>query len=121
MNARPIDERNVGWAEEATKYVVLFWQALGNLKPRALNIGVPYSSAAFELTGARDVTEALDWANANAQGRTFTLYAVDERDVESGGPRRVVQLFGVNPMVKPRLGRAEGGSREPLSGARVQR
>jgi hypothetical protein len=118
VGAQPVDERH-GWEVDATTYHVFFWRALGNLKPRPMHIGVSYSSATFELTGMRDVTEALDWANANADGRTFTLYVCDDRD-----PARFVQLFGVNPTrtsVQPkqrdavsRLFAAHGYGGEPL-------
>ncbi|MGH2935783.1 MAG: hypothetical protein ACRDL2_14900 [Gaiellaceae bacterium] len=100
MEAQPISETSQRWKMDATAYRVFFWRAHGNLKPRAMHIGVGYSSETFELTGVRDVTEALDWANANAQGRTFTLYVVDDRDPGQTG---LIQLFGINPTDSRRL------------------
>jgi len=94
VNVQPVGETSHRWRLEADVYQVFFWRALGNLKPRPLHIGVPYSSATFELTGVRDVFEALDWANANADGRTFTLYVVDNRFPGEVG---LIKVFGINP------------------------
>jgi hypothetical protein len=53
-----------------------------------------YTSFEYELTGCNNVREALAWADENAGAdRSFTLYAVVDRD----GRRGLVRLFGVDP------------------------
>ena len=42
-------------------------------------------------------TEVIDWANAKAAGRMYTLYAVHDR----GDERGLIHLFGVDPTVGP--------------------
>jgi len=61
-------------------YRVYFWK--GN------------SSNEYELTGCRNVREALAWADENAGAdRTYTLYVV----VDTDGIRSLVRLFGIDP------------------------
>lgn len=93
MDAAPYDPRDGRWQAEPTAYRVDFWRPQGNLAPRKLRIGVPYSQDTYALRGARDVAEALDWARANAGDRTFTLHAIYDGLSERGS----VHLFGVNP------------------------
>jgi hypothetical protein len=54
---------------------------------------IMYSARWYELAGAHNAREALAWADENADGRTFTLYAV----VVHGDDRGMVRLFGVDP------------------------
>jgi hypothetical protein len=61
---------------------------------------VVYGSDEWELTDVNDVHEAVDWAEANADGRTYTLYVC----VDSRQNRGLVQLAGVDPTDPEQLG-----------------
>jgi hypothetical protein len=99
---------------------VFFWRPLGDIGPREIAIGVPYESEAYELTDARDVEEALSWAQMNADNRIFTLYAVHDRGSEHG----LIRQAGVDPTVARithdqaasvrKLFAAHGYNQEPL-------
>jgi len=93
MEAAPTDPRDNRREMPPTGYRVDFWEPLGDLNPRPLRIAVPFSQATFELTGARDVADALDWARANAGSRTFTLHAI----CDAASDQILVHLFGINP------------------------
>jgi hypothetical protein len=93
VRARSTDPREDRWRGEPIAYRVDFWKPLGNLNPRRLSIGVPFQSDEWMLTDVRDVSEAIEWADAHADGRTYTLYAV----YESGAERGLIHLLGVNP------------------------
>ena len=72
---------------------------MGSLEPRPLHIGVMVEASEWLLTDVRDVAEAIEWADANADGRTYTLYAVYERGSEHG----LVLLRGLDP-TRSRIG-----------------
>lgn len=120
MVAAPTDPRDGRRETTPSGYRVDFWEPLGNLGPRPLRVGVQHSQATFELTGAPDVAEALEWARANAGGRTFTLHAI----YDDGSEQTLVHLFGINPTKgfvssgqadeARRLFRAHGFEEEPL-------
>jgi hypothetical protein len=93
VHARSTDPREDSWRGEPIAYRVDFWKPLGNLNPRRLSIGVPFQSDEWMLTDVRDVSEAIEWADAHADGRTYTLYAVYER----GSERGLIHLLGVDP------------------------
>lgn len=120
MDAKAVDPRDPRWSDEPTGYRVFFWRARGPIGPRELNVGVPYESETYDLTDARDVEEPLEWARAHADGRTFTLYALHDREPEHG----LIHLAGIHP-TKPsvsdtqavevrRLFSAHGFNDEPL-------
>jgi hypothetical protein len=94
MEAQSTDPRDGRWRQDATAYRVDFWRPLGGLAPRELGIGVMFASDEWLLTGVRDVVEAIAWADANADGRTYTLYAVLDR---GGDARGLILLRGIDP------------------------
>jgi hypothetical protein len=96
MDARSVDPRNSLWTAEPSGYRVDFWRPLGPI-PDDRGLGAPYEADERLITGAGDVTEVIDWANAKAGGRTYTLYAVHDRGDEGG----LIHLFGVDPTVGP--------------------
>ena len=55
------------------------------------------TSYEFEATQARDVGEVIEWANQNAAGRTYTLYAV----FMMGSEKNTILLSGVDPTRAP--------------------
>lgn len=52
-----------------------------------------YSSRWFELRDVHNAREVLAWAEENAAGRSFVIYAV----VDRGEIQGLVRLFGVDP------------------------
>ncbi|MGA1838840.1 hypothetical protein VD659_18125 [Herbiconiux sp. 11R-BC] len=79
---------------DAPNYRVNFWQRSGE---------GAWVLDAFVLTEVRDVSEALEWAEVQANGRPFELFAEgrDEPVGAFGTPRTsgLVRLFGENPNV----------------------
>jgi hypothetical protein len=96
MDARSVDPRDSLWTAEPSGYRVDFWRPLGPI-PDDRGLGALYEADEWLITGAGDVTEVIDWANAKAGGRTYTLYAVHD----GGGERGLIHLFGVDPTVGP--------------------
>lgn len=99
MQAQSADPREDGWHGEPIGYRVDFWRPMGNVEPRPLHIGVMFEASEWLLTHIRDVAEAIEWADANADGRTYTLYAVYER----GSERGLILLRGLDP-TRSRIG-----------------
>jgi hypothetical protein len=86
MNVRPVDPRDIGVEFEPLAYRVYFWKVKGT------EFGVYGTSYEYEISGAEDVAEAIEWANQNAAGRTYTLYAVFMTEEQS-----MIHLLGVDP------------------------
>jgi hypothetical protein len=96
MNIRAVDPtRDRRWFAPPSGYRVRFFTLLSSRTPSSPEVGVPVETEEFELTDAKDVTEALDWANSDAAGRTYTLAAVHDRGTDQG----LIHLFGVDPTV----------------------
>ena len=56
------------------------------------------SSSEFEISGATDVMEVIEWAKENAgPARTYTIYAVVLRGDDSLG---LVRVMGTDPSMK---------------------
>jgi len=96
MDARSVDPRDSLWTAEPSEYRIDFWRPRGPI-PDDRGLGAAYEADEWLVTGAGDVTEVIDWANAKAAGRTYTLYAVHDR----GDERGLIHLFGVDPTVGP--------------------
>ncbi|HEX6758872.1 MAG TPA: hypothetical protein VF086_10770 [Propionibacteriaceae bacterium] len=78
FDARPVDPRDQEWEVHESDYRVYFWDVGGR-------------SDEWELTGCH-VQEAIQWAQHEAAGRTFTLYAV------VGPPGlALIRLLGADP------------------------
>lgn len=82
---------------DSPNFRVDFWQ-----KPSPSGYNKAWSLDAYMLTGAEDVTEVLQWANDNANGRRFEVF-VEIDDTEPVGkfetPRKtsLVRLLGTSP------------------------
>ena len=93
MIVQGIDPRDTEWEVEEPVYRVYFWH-----QPLA-PAGVPqehmmFHSDEYQLSGAVDVGEVLDWARSTARrDQTFTLY-VEHRHGEGPG---LIHLMGVDP------------------------
>jgi hypothetical protein len=85
MDVRPVDPCDTVWELDSPTYRVYFWRARSG----------GYECEEFELD-ARDVDEAIEWAESRAGGRTFTLYAVVD-----GAERGLIRLLGVDPTREP--------------------
>jgi hypothetical protein len=84
MEIRRIDPRTSRWEDHYPTYRVYFW-------------GKAASSYEFELSGATDVYEVVEWAKENAGAdRTFTIYAVGRRGDSVGQ----IRLLGTDPTRK---------------------
>jgi hypothetical protein len=69
MQVRPIDPRDTEWEEDFPTYRVYFFT---DRRP-----GVDgWTSDEFEIRQAPDVRAVLDWAETNAAGRTYIVYAL---------------------------------------------
>lgn len=101
MDIAEIDPRTATWEVESPVYRVYFWErGVGGS-------GVPldrvaFSSNEFEISGAKDVSEVIAWADATAgsvdnarhgEVRTYSLYAVAERH----GSQGLIRLAGSDP------------------------
>ena len=84
LDAHPVDPRDARWEIWDPAYRVCFWRQMG---------GGAWGSREFQVS-ANDVTEAIEWADLNAnEGETYTLFAV----VDHGNDRGVVHLAGHAP------------------------
>jgi hypothetical protein len=88
MNARPVDPRDITSEFEPLAYRVYFW------KVKATEFGVYSTAYEYEISGAKDVAEVIEWANQNAAGRTYTLYV---RFTARPEERSMIQLLGIDP------------------------
>lgn len=99
MDIAEIDPRTSAWEVNSPTYRVYFWErgvgAAGVPRDR-----VGFACTEFEITGARDVSEVIDWAEANAETggrhdgeRTYVLYAVADRNGSTG----LIRLAGDDP------------------------
>lgn len=95
MEELEIDIREGRWAEPtepdgaASTYQVEFWTKLNDPAPP---LAPMWHVETIRLAGARDVREALAWADERAEGRHVTVYV----EVDRGGLGRV-RLVGVDP------------------------
>jgi hypothetical protein len=91
MKIEPGDPFDGRWEEEARKYRIRFWAP----KTGQMRTDPPlvYESYEVELSDVRDVTKVVEWARANAEERTYTIYAV----VDRGPDRGLVLLLGIDP------------------------
>jgi hypothetical protein len=81
MEIRRVDPRTVDWEDYQPAYRVYFWSA-------------DVASDEYELIGASDVGEVLQWADEQRHGRTYTVYAVVSN---SGDGLGTVRLHGDDP------------------------
>ena len=84
MHADPIDPRDVSWEANAPAYRVYFFTDHG-------------ASDEWRLVGARDVHQVIAWADTNAAGRPFVLYAEIDTESGPGRSRGLVRLAGTSP------------------------
>jgi hypothetical protein len=101
VEVRSIDERTTAWENEFPTYRVYFFD--NPLGGRHM-----WTAYTYELTEAHNVQQVLAWADANARGRPYCVYAVifspDVR-VEEDENVGLIQLSGWNP-TSPASGRA---------------
>ena len=81
MESKEVDPRTATWEDDHPTYRVYFW-------------GEAMASYEYELTGASDVQEVLQWAENNRRGRTYTAYVVAMGDKGQDG---IVRLCGADP------------------------
>ncbi len=79
MEVRPVDPRDIEWETDLVAYRVYFWAGT--------------TSDEYEITDAADIHAVIAWAEENAAGRTYTLYA----RLMNGDTPGLVQLSGVDP------------------------
>ena len=95
MKVRSVDERDTRWESEFPAYRVYFWEN---------SSGPPHgwSSYPYELTDVHNVQQVLAWADANARGRTYQVFAVAGSEADVG----LLHLCGSTP-TRPGDPRAE--------------
>ena len=98
MEVRHVDPRDMQWESEPIGYRVYFWEPLEDGRSPRPGEAAPWASDEYELTEVRDVIEALEWADAKADGRRYTLYAVHQRGAPELG---ILHLLGVDPTIAP--------------------
>jgi hypothetical protein len=83
LQVHPVDPRDTSWELWDPRYLVYFWQSLGQ----------GWRSREFELTGG-DVVAVLAWAAAHTQDReSYTVHCI----VESADGTGLVRLTGNDP------------------------
>ncbi len=90
MKAEQADPFDGRWEESGSAYRVRYW---GVKTESRTDPPLVYESTEINISDVADVSEALRWAEDNADGRTFTLYAL----VDRGPDRGLVHLAGVDP------------------------
>lgn len=101
MQVEPVDPRTTSWEIDAPAYRVYLWTQSTARAGIAADRFAGRSSE-FEIRGAADVGEAVDWAEraaseANAEGTptTYTLYVfVPDR---LGAGAGLIQIAGTRP------------------------
>jgi hypothetical protein len=87
MKVEAASEIDSAWEDHFPRYRVYFWN-----NPVAHPI--MWTSYVYELSEAHNVHQVLAWAEANARGRTYQVFAVaQDRD----GPIGLLTLTGSNP------------------------
>jgi hypothetical protein len=90
VKAEQADPRDGRWEESGSTYRVRFWEVKTETRT---DPPLVYESAEVDVSEVAGVSEALRWAEDNADGRTFTLYAL----VDRGPDRGLVHLEGADP------------------------
>ena len=115
MKVQPVSEAIPGTAVDFPDYWVYYFEKSGRRGPE----GGTYHGATFTyvVTGAHNVHEVFAWADANALGRTFIVYAVYEQGADNV---LRLQLSGSDPNRpddphrNPQGALVEGGVEEQL-------
>jgi hypothetical protein len=87
MQVTGIDPRDIRFEVDQPDYRVYFFGPAGR-------------SDEYHLTGARDLAEVLDWAQANAHDRTYVVYVFTEFGPGSEQPT-LIRLLGQDPNDAP--------------------
>jgi len=90
-----------GWEVEAHDYRVVFWHHQAP-PPGHTQEEMGYSELTYDVSGADDVLEVIEWAEqqAVAEDSTYCIYVKLGPDVREG--EALVQIAGVNPTADPR-------------------
>ena len=88
MEVRRVDPRDTGWEEDFPAYRVYFF-----IDPGPGSRG--WTSDEYEISQAPDVRTVMEWADEQADGRSYILYAL----VRSGHPPSsgLLTLMGHDP------------------------
>ncbi|HEX2321874.1 MAG TPA: hypothetical protein VHJ18_23075 [Streptosporangiaceae bacterium] len=87
MQVTGIDPRDVQFEMDKPDYRVYFFESDGR-------------SDEYQLTGARDVAEVLDWVKANVGDRTYIVYVFTDFGPGSDKPS-LIRLLGRDPNEAP--------------------
>jgi hypothetical protein len=93
VDVRSVDERSSRWQMSFPTYRVYFFD-----NPHGVRSS--WTTYTYEITGAHNVHQVLAWADANARGRTYCVYAVvDQAHDPTAAPGEVglLQLTGWDP------------------------
>lgn len=95
VNAHPLERDDVAgirWEVYDPDYRVDYWHQLAPL-PGTPPEMMGYKQDSHGISGVRDVNEVLAWAEANAAGRSFVVYA----GYGSGDERGIIRVYGADP------------------------
>lgn len=90
MKVRGVDPRDSRWEDNDPTYRVYFWTR--HEAPDSDPASAAWASDEYEITGATDVREVLEWADAD--GRDYVAYA---RNDDEEGPG-LIRLVGQDPI-----------------------
>jgi hypothetical protein len=86
MDAQPTGESHETYRTNVPLYRVNYWEQPGP--------GYGWNLDAWLLKGCTDVTQAMAWAEQNANGRRFELLATPDSEAETD---QLILLHGENP------------------------
>jgi hypothetical protein len=95
MNAHPLERDEVitvRWEYYEPDYRVDFWHQISPPEGSAAET-MGYKQDSFRITGAKDVHEVLDWAEKNANDRTFVVWGAYKTPEGHG----IVRVHGLDP------------------------
>jgi hypothetical protein len=84
---------------ESHDYQVVFWEQQGPPPPGVKPEAMGYSELTYEVSGAEDVMEVIDWAEKEAivENSTYCIYVKVPSMISSR--EWLLQIAGVNPTV----------------------
>ena len=95
MNVRPLERdavKAIRWEVHEPIYRVDFWHQLP-APPGGRQEMMGYKQDAYHLSDVENFDQVRSWADANAGGRSFVIYA----EISRGGERGIIRVHGIDP------------------------
>ncbi len=87
MDVRPVDPRDVEVENDEPTYRATVWRPLSN----------GWSASTYDITGARDVHEVIDWAEEEAGRKPDSRYTLWLKVYPPVSELTLLNLTGVDP------------------------